>query len=152
MIQYETLIPCTAAAVIEIIDYYNIEVEGKDAIVIGRSNIVGKPVSILLQQKNATVTMCHSRTSNLRKHLKNADIVISAVGKAEFIKGDMLKKDSVVIDVGTNFVDGKLLGDIEFESAKSVVSKITPVPGGVGTVTTKMLMRNIIKSFEEQKI
>ena len=144
----ETLNPATAEACMEILDYYNIPIKGQRAVVVGRSNIVGKPVSILLQQKHATVTMCHSRTRDLEWELKNADIVVAAVGRAEMIKGEMLSEDSIVIDVGTNFIDGKLLGDVDFESAADKVKMITPVPGGVGTVTNQVLMRNIVKSFK----
>ncbi len=145
---YKSLVPCTAQAVIEIIDYYDIDVEGMDVVVIGRSNIVGKPASILLQKKNATVTMCHSRTKNLEEKLKNSDLVVAATGRAGLIDGSILSEDTIVIDVGTNFVDGKLVGDVDFESAKEVASQITPVPGGVGTVTNKLLMRNIVESFK----
>jgi methylenetetrahydrofolate dehydrogenase (NADP+)/methenyltetrahydrofolate cyclohydrolase len=144
----ETLNPATAEACMEILDYYDIPIKGQRAVVVGRSNIVGKPVSILLQQKHATVTMCHSRTRDLEWELKNADIVVAAVGRAEMIKGEMLSKDSIIIDVGTNFVDGKLLGDVDFDSAADKVKMITPVPGGVGTVTNQVLMRNIVKSFK----
>lgn len=144
----ETLNPATAEACMEILDYYEIPIKGQRAVVVGRSNIVGKPVSILLQQKHATVTMCHSRTRDLEWELKNADIVVAAVGRAEMIKGEMLNEDSVIIDVGTNFVDGKLLGDVDFDSAADKVKMITPVPGGVGTVTNQVLMRNIVKSFK----
>jgi len=144
----ETLNPATAEACMEILDYYEIPIKGQRAVVVGRSNIVGKPVSILLQQKHATVTMCHSRTRDLEWELKQADIVIAAVGRAEMIKGDMLNEDSVIIDVGTNFVAGKLLGDVDFDSAAEKVKSITPVPGGVGTVTNQVLMRNIVKSFK----
>lgn len=144
----ETLNPATAEACMEILDYYDIPIKGQRAVVVGRSNIVGKPVSILLQQKHATVTMCHSRTRDLEWELKNADIVVAAVGRAEMIKGEMLNEDSVIIDVGTNFVDGKLLGDVDFDSAADKVKMITPVPGGVGTVTNQVLMRNIVKSFK----
>jgi methylenetetrahydrofolate dehydrogenase (NADP+)/methenyltetrahydrofolate cyclohydrolase len=144
----ETLNPATAEACMEILDYYDIPIKGQRAVVVGRSNIVGKPVSILLQQKHATVTMCHSRTRDLEWELKNADIVVAAVGRAEMIKGEMLDEDSVVIDVGTNFIDGKLLGDVDFASAAEIVKALTPVPGGVGTVTNQVLMRNIVKSFK----
>jgi|Wag4MinimDraft_17_1082658.scaffolds.fasta_scaffold00214_3 methylenetetrahydrofolate dehydrogenase (NADP+)/methenyltetrahydrofolate cyclohydrolase len=145
---FETLNPATAEACMEILDYYDIPIKGQRAVVVGRSNIVGKPVSILLQQKHATVTMCHSRTRDLEWELKNADIVLAAVGRPEMIKGKMLDEDSVVIDVGTNFVDGKLLGDVDFDSAAKKVKALTPVPGGVGTVTNQVLMRNIVKSFK----
>jgi methylenetetrahydrofolate dehydrogenase (NADP+)/methenyltetrahydrofolate cyclohydrolase len=144
----ETLNPATAEACMEILNYYDIPIKGQRAVVVGRSNIVGKPVSILLQQKHATVTMCHSRTKDLEWELKNADIVVAAVGRAEMIKGEMLNEDSVIIDVGTNFIEGKLLGDVDFESAADKVKMITPVPGGVGTVTNQVLMRNIVKSFK----
>lgn len=144
----ETLNPATAEACMEILDYYDIPIKGQRAVVVGRSNIVGKPVSILLQQKHATVTMCHSRTRDLEWELKNADIVVAAVGRAEMIKGEMLNEESVIIDVGTNFIDGKLLGDVDFDSAADKVKMITPVPGGVGTVTNQVLMRNIVKSFK----
>ena len=144
----ETLNPATAEACMEILDYYDIPIKGQRAVVVGRSNIVGKPVSILLQQKHATVTMCHSRTKDLEWELKQADIVIAAVGSAEMIKGTMLNENSIIIDVGTNFIDGKLLGDVDFDSAAEKVKAITPVPGGVGTVTNQILMRNIVKSFK----
>lgn len=145
---YETLVPCTAEACMEIIDYYDIPLKGQRAVVVGRSNIVGKPVSILLQQQHATVTMCHSRTRDLNFELKNADIIIAAVGRPKLITGDMIAEDSIVIDVGTNFVDGKLIGDVDYESASEKAAMITPVPGGVGTVTNQVLMRNIVKSFK----
>ncbi|RCW43767.1 MULTISPECIES: bifunctional 5,10-methylenetetrahydrofolate dehydrogenase/5,10-methenyltetrahydrofolate cyclohydrolase [unclassified Halanaerobium] len=144
----DTLIPCTAEACMEIIDFYDIPLKGERAVVVGRSNIVGKPVSILLQQRHATVTMCHSRTRDLNWELKHADIVVAAVGRPEMITGDMLGENTVVIDVGTNFVDGKLLGDVDYESASKKAEMITPVPGGVGTVTNQVLIRNIVKSFK----
>ncbi|MGM0547676.1 MAG: bifunctional 5,10-methylenetetrahydrofolate dehydrogenase/5,10-methenyltetrahydrofolate cyclohydrolase [Bacillota bacterium] len=145
----DTLIPATAEACLEILNYYQIKLSGKRAVVLGRSNIVGKPVSILLQQENATVTMCHSKTNNLEWELKNADIVIVAIGQAEIIKAEMLSENSIIIDVGTNFINGKLLGDVDFKSAANKVKMITPVPGGVGTVTNQVLMRNIVKSFKK---
>ncbi len=144
----DTLVPCTAEACMEIIDFYDIPLKGERAVVVGRSNIVGKPVSILLQQRHATVTMCHSRTRDLNWELEHADIVIAAVGRPEMITGDMLGEDTTVIDVGTNFVDGKLLGDVDYESASKKAEMITPVPGGVGTVTNQVLIRNIVKSFK----
>lgn len=144
----ETLNPATAEACIEILEYYNVPIEGQRAVVVGASNIVGKPLSLLLLQKNATVTVCHSLTQNLDWELKHADIIIIAIGQAELIKGKMLNSDSIVIDVGTNFVNGKLVGDVDFESAADKVKMITPVPGGVGTVTNQILMRNIVKSFK----
>lgn len=144
----ETLNPATAEACMEILAHYNIPLKGQRAVVVGRSNIVGKPVSMLLQQQHATVTMCHSRTRDLEWELKNADIVIAAVGRAEMITGEMLNEDTIVIDVGTNFVDGNLVGDVDYDSAADKVKMITPVPGGVGTVTNQVLMRNIVKSFK----
>jgi len=144
----ETLNPATAEACMEILDYYDIPIKGQRAVVVGRSNIVGKPVSILLQQKHATVTMCHSRTRDLEWELKQANIVVAAVGRAKMINGEMLSENSIIIDVGTNFVNGKLLGDVDFDSAADKVKSITPVPGGVGTVTNQVLMRNIVKSFK----
>lgn len=144
----ETLNPATAEACMEILAHYDIPLKGQRAVVVGRSNIVGKPVSMLLQQQHATVTMCHSRTRDLEWELKNADIVIAAVGRAEMITGEMLNEDTIVIDVGTNFVDGNLVGDVDYDSAADKVKMITPVPGGVGTVTNQVLMRNIVKSFK----
>lgn len=144
----ETLKPATAEACMEILDYYNVPIKGKKAVVVGTSNIVGKPVAILLEQKKATVTMCHYYTKNLKKELKNADIVISAVGKANLITKEMLNKKAVVIDVGINFVDGEIKGDVDYKGAAKKVEAITPVPGGVGTVTNQILMRNIVKSFK----
>jgi len=139
-------VPCTAEAVIEILEFYKLQCEGKHAVVIGRSNIVGKPVSILLQQKNATVTMCHSKTENLKEYTKQADILVAAVGRPNMITGDMIKEGAIVIDVGTNFIGNKMAGDIDFESANRVASHITPVPSGVGTVTNQILIKNIVKS------
>jgi len=145
---FETLKPCTAEACMEILDYYDIPLKGQRAVVVGRSNIVGKPVSILLQQRHATVTMCHSRTRDLAFELQNADIIIAAVGRPKLITGDMIAEESIVIDVGTNFVDGNLIGDVDYESASKKAAMITPVPGGVGTVTNQVLIRNIVKSFK----
>lgn len=140
--------PCTAEACLEIINYYGIKVTGKKAAVIGRSNIVGKPIAMLLQQADATVTICHSKTKNLAAEIKAAEIIIAAAGKAALITAEMLSSNSIVIDVGTNFVQGKLVGDVDYLNASRKVSKITPVPGGVGTVTNQVLMRNIVKAFK----
>ena len=140
-------VPCTPAGVMELIKESGIEIEGKECVVVGRSNIVGKPQAMLLLHKNATVTICHSRTKNLSEKTKNADILIAAVGKPNFITGDMIKPGAVVIDVGINRVeDKKLVGDVEFESASKVADAITPVPGGVGPMTIAMLMKNTVKA------
>ncbi len=146
------LIPCTAQAVIEIFEFYHIDTIGKRVTIIGRSNIVGKPLIILLLQKNATVTICHSKTNDLEQELKNSDIVIVAIGKPNFITGDKFNPNSIVIDIGTSFVDNKLIGDVYFETIENKIAKITPVPGGVGVVTNALLIRNIIRSFNFQNI
>ena len=144
-------LPCTPAGIMELLNSYNIKVEGKDCVVVGRSNIVGKPMAMLLLKENATVTICHSKTKNLSDICRNADILISAVGKANFIKSDMIKKDSVIIDVGMNRDEyGKLCGDVNFDDVKSKVSYITKVPGGVGPMTIAQLMRNTLKAFKLQ--
>lgn len=143
----DSLLPCTPAGVIEILKRYNIEIAGKHAVVIGRSNIVGKPVSLLLQRENATVTMCHSRTSNMKELTKQADIIIAAIGKANFIDATFVKPGAVVVDVGINRLDnGKLAGDVDFESVQPISSAITPVPGGVGPMTITMLMHNTLRA------
>lgn len=136
-------LPCTPAGVMELLDDANIELNGKNAVVIGRSNIVGKPQSMLLLHKNATVTICHSRTKNLKEITKTADILVVAVGKAEMIDGDYIKEGAVVIDVGMNRLENKkLVGDVHFESCEKKASYITPVPGGVGPMTIATLMKN----------
>ena len=140
-------VPCTPAGVMELIAESGIEVAGKECVVVGRSNIVGKPQAMLLLHKNGTVTICHSRTKDLKKKTKNADILVAAVGIPNFITGDMIKEGAVVIDVGINRVaDKKLVGDVEFESAEKIASAITPVPGGVGPMTIAMLMKNTVKA------
>ena len=139
-------LPCTPAGVMELLSYYNIEVEGKECVVIGRSNIVGKPMSMLLLHKNGTVTVCHSRTKNLKEVTSRADILVAAVGKAEFVTADMVKQGAVVIDVGMNRKDGKLCGDVKFDEVSEKASFITPVPGGVGPMTIGMLMKNTLKA------
>ncbi|MDZ7672684.1 MAG: bifunctional methylenetetrahydrofolate dehydrogenase/methenyltetrahydrofolate cyclohydrolase FolD [Halanaerobiales bacterium] len=137
---------CTPLGIIRMMEREGIEIDGKNATIVGRSNIVGKPIAHLLLERHATVTICHSHTKDLKAETKRADIVVAAVGRPEMITGDMLKEGAVVIDVGINRVDGKLLGDVEFESAKEVASKITPVPGGVGPMTIAMLMENTVKA------
>lgn len=137
--------PCTPAGVIELLKYNNIEIEGKNAVIVGRSNIVGKPLVPLLLNENATVTVCHSKTNNLKEVTKQADILIVAIGTPNFIKKDMVKNGAVVVDVGINRLEnGKLTGDVDFEEVKEVASYITPVPGGVGPMTIAMLMNNTI--------
>lgn len=143
-------LPCTPAGVMEMLKYENIEVEGKNCVVIGRSNIVGKPMNMLLLHQNGTVTVCHSKTKNLKEICKNADILVAAVGRPKFVTEDMVKEGAVVIDVGINRVDGKLCGDVDFENVKNKVSAITPVPGGVGPMTIAMLMQNTLTAAKKQ--
>ena len=143
-------IPCTPKGIIRLIKETGIEIEGKNAVVVGRSNIVGKPTAILLLNENATVKICHSRTKDLAKHVKEADILVSAVGKPEIIKGEMIKEGAVVIDAGTTKVNGKLVGDVEFDVAKNRASWITPVPGGVGPMTIAMLLENTLEAFKKR--
>ena len=140
--------PCTPAGIIQLLDYYNIDLEGKNAVVLGRSNIVGKPVAFLLLEKNATVTICHSRTKDLSKITRQADVLIAAIGKPNFVTADMVKDGSVIIDVGINRVEGKLVGDVDYQVVSQKVSLITPVPGGVGPMTIAMLMANTLQSFK----
>lgn len=139
-------LPCTPAGVMEMLEYSGISVEGKDCVVIGRSNIVGKPMAMLLLHKNGTVTVCHSRTKNLADICSKADILVAAVGRANFVTADMVKEGAVVIDVGMNRVDGKLCGDVDFAAVEPKASYITPVPGGVGPMTISMLMKNTLKA------
>ena len=141
-------LPCTPSGVMDLLKHYNIEVSGKKCVVLGRSNIVGKPMAHLLLEKNGTVTVCHSRTLNIEDEIKSADILVVAIGKPEFVKGYMIKPGAVVIDVGINRgEDGKLRGDVEYTSASEVASYITPVPGGVGPMTITCLMENTIECF-----
>ena len=140
--------PCTPAGIIKLLDKYDVEIEGKNAVIIGRSNIVGKPVAFLLLERNATVTICHSRTKNLSNLARSADILIAAIGKPNFVTADMVKDNSVVIDVGINRLAGKLVGDVDFSSAVKKASLITPVPGGVGPMTIAMLMENTFRAFK----
>lgn len=144
-------LPCTPAGVMELIAESGIDPAGKECVVVGRSNIVGKPQAMLLLHKNGTVTVCHSKTKNLKDVCLRADILVAAVGRANFITADMVKPGAVVIDVGMNRLDnGKLCGDVDFEAVKQVAQAITPVPGGVGPMTITMLMRNTIKAAELQ--
>lgn len=138
-------LPCTPAGVMELIDSTGVDISGKSCVVIGRSNIVGKPMSMLLLHRNGTVTICHSRTKNLAEICRNADILVAAVGKANFVTADMVKDGAIVIDVGMNRLEnGKLCGDVDFENVEKKAGYITPVPGGVGPMTIAMLMKNTL--------
>ncbi|MBS5017335.1 MAG: bifunctional methylenetetrahydrofolate dehydrogenase/methenyltetrahydrofolate cyclohydrolase FolD [Eubacterium ventriosum] len=143
----DTFLPCTPAGIIEMIKRTDIDIEGKECVVIGRSNIVGKPMAMLMLKENATVTIAHSRTKDLKEVTKRADIIVAAIGKAKFVTADYVKEGAVVIDVGINRLENKkLCGDVEFESAEKVAGAITPVPGGVGPMTIAMLMKNTVKA------
>ena len=145
-------VPCTPAGVMELIKESGIEIAGKECVVVGRSNIVGKPQAMLLLHQNGTVTICHSKTKNLKEIVKRADIVVAAVGRPKFITADMIKPGAVVIDVGINrLADKKIVGDVDFEECEKVAGAITPVPGGVGPMTIAMLMRNTVKAAIIQK-
>ena len=147
----DCFLPCTPAGVIELLRQTGVCIEGRHAVVVGRSNIVGKPAAALLLQNNATVTVCHSRTPDLAATVRTGDIVVAAVGRPRFITADMLKPGCAVIDVGINRLpDGTLCGDVDFEAAREVAGAITPVPGGVGPMTIAMLMRNTVKSAERR--
>lgn len=143
-------VPCTPAGIMEMLKYYNIEISGKTCVVIGRSNIVGKPMGMLLMHQNGTVTVCHSRTKDLKFVTKSADILVSAVGKSNFVTADMVKQGAVVIDVGMNRDGGKLCGDVIFDEVEPIASYITPVPGGVGPMTIAMLMKNTLTAAKKQ--
>jgi methylenetetrahydrofolate dehydrogenase (NADP+)/methenyltetrahydrofolate cyclohydrolase len=130
------------------LDHYKVGIEGENAVVLGRSNIVGKPISLLLLERNATVTICHSRTKNLSAITKSADILIAAIGKPNFVTDDMVKDDVVIIDVGINRVNDKLIGDVDYQSVSKKASLITPVPGGVGPMTIAVLMANTLQAFK----
>lgn len=139
--------PCTPSGIMELLAHTNVDCSGKHAVVVGRSNIVGKPVAFMLLEKNATVTICHSRTKNLAEEISRADILVAAIGKPNFIKGEWIKEGAVVIDVGINRLDtGKLVGDVHFESASKRAGAITPVPGGVGPMTIAMLIKNTVEA------
>ena len=145
-------VPCTPAGVMELIKESGISIEGKECVVVGRSNIVGKPQAMLLLHQNGTVTVCHARTKNLKDTVKRADIVVAAVGKPKFITADMIKEGAVVIDVGINRIaEKKLVGDVDFEECEKVAGAITPVPGGVGPMTIAMLMKNTVKAAKIQE-
>jgi methylenetetrahydrofolate dehydrogenase (NADP+) / methenyltetrahydrofolate cyclohydrolase len=150
LIGKDTIVSCTPKGIIELIKSTGIDISGKEAVVVGRSNIVGKPVSVLLLQNNATVTICHSRTKDLKSHCLNADILVAAIGRPKFITEDMVKQGAVIIDVGINRLeDGKLVGDVDYENVKEKASHITPVPGGVGPMTIAMLMQNTLECYKK---
>ena len=142
-------VPCTPQGIIELILSTGLEIKGKEAVVVGRSNIVGKPTALLLLQRHATVTLCHSRTRDLGEVTRRADILVASVGSPRIIHGDMVKQGAVVIDVGVNRVEGKLVGDVDFEAAKGKAAYITPVPGGVGPMTIAMLMKNTLLAAKQ---
>jgi len=144
------VVACTPKGALEMIRRTGVNLSGKEAVVVGRSNIVGKPMAMLLLQQNCTVTMCHSRTADLAAHTRNADVLVAAVGKAKFITADMVKPGAIVIDVGINRLEsGKVVGDVDFEAVKEVASWITPVPGGVGRMTITMLLENTVEAAEK---
>ena len=144
--------PCTPAGIVELLARSNVKTEGAEVVILGRGNIVGKPLAAMLCQKgqraNATVTICHSATRNIKEHCKRADILIAAMGVPEFVKADMVKPGAVVIDVGVNRVDGKLVGDVDFAAVQKIAGKITPNPGGVGPMTIAMLMGNTVQAAQ----
>lgn len=144
----EYLSPCTPKGIIKLLEYYNIELSGKDVTIINRSRLVGKPLIFMLLKRNATISVCHTKTKDINKYIKNADILIVAVGKPKFIKVDQIKEGVVIIDVGITRIDGNLYGDADFENVLPKVSRITPVPGGVGPMTTHMLMQNTYNAFK----
>lgn len=151
VLNQDTFVSCTPYGIMKMFEEYNIDLTGKNVVILGRSNIVGKPLIHCCLNKNATVTTCHSKTKNIKEITKTADIVISAIGKAHFVTEDMVKENAVVIDVGINRLDnGKITGDVDFENVKEKASYITPVPGGVGPMTIAMLMNNVIKATRRQ--
>lgn len=140
------VVPCTPKGIIHMLKQGGVELTGKDAVVIGRSNIVGKPAAMLLLNENCTVTICHSRTQNLKEHCRRADILVAAIGKPRFVTADMVKPGAAVVDVGINRVDGKVVGDVDYEAVSEVAGYITPVPGGVGKLTISMLIENTLEA------
>ena len=140
------VVPCTPKGIIHMLKQGGVELAGKDAVVIGRSNIVGKPAAVLLLNENCTVTICHSRTQNLKEHCRRADILVAAIGKPRFVTADMVKPGAAVVDVGINRVDGKVVGDVDYEAVSEVAGYITPVPGGVGKLTISMLIENTLEA------
>ncbi len=147
----DCMVPCTPKGIMRLLKEYNVELAGKNAIVIGRSVLVGKPVAMLLLNQNATVTIAHSKTKNLAEICSNMDIIVAAVGKPKFVTADMVKEGAVVIDVGINRVLGNLVGDVDFYGVESKVSRMTPVPGGVGPMTIACLLENVVECYKKQK-
>ncbi len=145
------LMPCTPLGIMEVLDRYGVSLEGASAVVIGRSNIVGKPISILLQQRNATVTMCHSRTRDLAERCREADVLVAATGRPRMVKADWIKPGAAVIDVGVTEVDGKLVGDVDFDAALGIASLITPSRRGIGPMTITMLLRNTLHGYRARR-
>lgn len=146
----EEMAPATPKGIVRLMEEYKIPLEGKNVVIVNRSNIVGKPLSLLLIYRNATVEICHTKTKDLKEHTKRADILIVAAGKPKLITTDFVNKNSIIIDVGVNRVDEKLCGDVDFENVKDIVSYITPVPGGVGPMTVAMLLENTLKAYKKQ--
>lgn len=151
MMKHKGLVPSTPRAVDYVFDYEDIDLTGKNVAIVGRSDIVGKPVGMLMLNRNATVTYCHSKTKNLAEVLKKSDVIIAATGIAHLIDDTMVSKGSIVIDVGINFLDGKMVGDVDFELVSDIAERITPVPGGIGSITTAMLMRNLMEAYEDHE-
>jgi methylenetetrahydrofolate dehydrogenase (NADP+)/methenyltetrahydrofolate cyclohydrolase len=149
ILKKEILLPCTPSGIIELLKRYNIEIEGKHAVILGRSNIVGKPLALLLLACDATVTICHTKTKNLKELTSSADILVAAVGKAKLVKADFVKEGAIVVDVGITRTEEGLVGDVDFDAVKDKVSFITPVPGGVGPMTVAMLLKNTIKAVKQ---
>lgn len=143
--------PCTPKGIMYILNEYGIELEGKRAVVLGRSNIVGKPIAHMLMAKNATVTVCHSRTKDMASYTREADVIVAAVGKPKFLTADMVKEGAVIVDVGINRMDSGLVGDVDFEALKEKASFITPVPGGIGPMTIAMLLQNTLEAFKDKE-
>lgn len=148
----KSFIPCAPQAVLALADFYQISLEGKNVVIVNRSNLVGKPLITMLLQRNATVTICHSKTENLEEYLKKADIVITAVGQKNFISKDMIKKDVIVFDVGKTLEDGKCYGDVNIENLEDKASYVTPTPGGVGMVAVVMLLQNVVEAYRKMNI
>ncbi|MFC2396261.1 MAG: bifunctional 5,10-methylenetetrahydrofolate dehydrogenase/5,10-methenyltetrahydrofolate cyclohydrolase [Veillonella atypica] len=144
--------PCTAKACLAILDHYGIPLEGKHVVVVGRSQVIGKPVALMVLERHATVSICHSRTADLAHHIQQADIVIAAAGRAHMITANMVKAGAVVIDVGINELDGKTVGDVDYDAVSTVASAITPVPGGVGSVTTTMMLEAVYEAYHARNV
>lgn len=146
----EGITPCTADSIITILEEYGIKIEGKDVVIINRSNLIGKPLAIILIRKSATVTVCHSKTKNLAEHTRHADIIITATGRPGFLNGNMIKEDVVVIDAGYAKREGRICGDVDFETVSKKASAITPVPGGVGPLTVALVFKNLMRCYESR--